>query len=144
MGTFHCSQKWPSHVPTQVAHLTSALATRAALYSETALVRDCCISTGSTQAVICPTTVTCFAHPPITEQPSTQPHCTKGAQPYPGCTRGSNYAMLLSAQHTPHYSSLHATYTTGAILFLYNLNSSSCILDDYYSKSEWKFGKEYY
>jgi len=128
MGTFHCSQKWPSCVPQHKRRSSNQSSTVVINGLSTWL---CCISTGITQVVICPTTVTCFAHPTITEQPPTQVHWIKGLQPYPGCTWGSKYVMLLAPQHTPHYST--AVYTLHARLeqhykYLYKLNSCSCIL----------------
>ena len=148
MWTFHCSQKCPFVCPnTSGAPHTSSSNQSSTVVRNSPSTWLFCISTGSTQVVICPTIVTCFTHPPITEQPPTQSHWIKGVQPYPGCIRGSNCAMLLGPQHTPHYST--AVYTLHAWLeryykYLYKPNSSSCILVDYCSKSEWKFGKEYY
>ena len=70
MGTSHCSQKQPSCALTQVVHLTTTLASRAALQIRNGpFTWLCCEPTISTQVVIHPTIVTCLAHTPITEQP---------------------------------------------------------------------------
>ena len=99
----------------------------------------CCILTSSTQVVTCPSTVTCL--------PPTQSHWIKGMQPDPGWTWGCNYAMLSAPQQTPHCSTAVCALHAWLVQYhhqSYKLNSSSCIVVDYYNKSEWKFGKEYY
>ena len=87
-------------------------------------------------------------HPPVNHRAA--PYTVtlvKRSATVPRLHSGSNYVMLSAPQHTPYYST--ALYTLHAWLEqyyknLYTLNSSSCKLVHYYSKSEWKFGKEYY
>jgi hypothetical protein len=68
-----------SCAPTQAMHLTLALATRAAPQLRNGLSTQLCHElAGIALAVTCPTSMTCFAHLPVTELPASRSCGIKG------------------------------------------------------------------